>query len=147
MDQGWLEVLFFNYSQLSLDQRRQVLWLTEATSQVHHQYPSPEERAEKMKLFLDLNAQMAATAAELFHGTSLLPSSTGPSDSDWDHLLRDTMNLLKPAVKSVDTLGLGGTTNDQQRPSKMWGCHDTTSVTKKLNSNSSFVSQKEVWDK
>ena len=57
------------------------------------------------------------------------------------------MNLLKPTVKRVDTLGLGGTTNDQQRPSKMWGCHDTKSVTKKLNSNSSFVSQKEVWDK
>ena len=81
MDQGWLEVLFFNYNQLSLDQRRQVVWVTEAASQVHHQYPSPEERAEKMKLFLDLNPQMAATAAELFHGTSLLPSSTGPSDS------------------------------------------------------------------
>ena len=82
MDQGWLELLFFNYSQLSLDQRRQVLWVTEATSQVHHQYPSPEERAEKMKLFLDFNPRMAATAAELFHGTSLLPSATGgPSDS------------------------------------------------------------------
>ena len=82
MDQGWLEVLFFNYNQLSLDQRRQVVWVTEAASQVHHQYPSPEEREEKMKLFLDLNPQMATTAAELFHGTSLLPSSTGgPSDS------------------------------------------------------------------
>ena len=141
MVQGWLKVLFFNYNQLSLDQRRQVLWLTEATSQVHHQYPSPEERVEKMKLFLDLNSQMTATVAELFHGTLLLSSSTG-SDSDWDDLLRDTMSLLKTTVKSVEIQGLGGTPNDQQRSSENWGCSDTTSITKKLNYNSSFVDQR-----